>query len=257
MPARIFTNFKPIILLMIIFILNTPPWVSADPVKQVITTSPSWDSFTNKDGTGLYHEIMALIFPPLGIKVVHKYTNAKRGMYLLKHDQADIYTCRSDVNEFPEFMIARHPMYEGQFHAVFKKSWIKDWQGMSSLAGRKVVWRRGYYNISDFNVNITVMETDSGVSALGQVSLGRGDFYIDDLNLIAESFSQSLFPIDRTAYRIEPVGKRTYHPVFKKSKRGKSIIAIYEAGMEKLRRTGELKKIYQKWHHSYPAYDQP
>ncbi len=240
-----------------ICILNCPPWAWADPIKQVVSASPSWESFTNQDGTGLYHEILARIFLPLGIQVTHKYINAKRGLHLLKHDQADMYTCKPEVNDFPEFMIPRHPMYEGQFHAVFKKSRFRDWQGMSSLAGRKVLWPRGYYKRSEFNVTITAIETDTGVSALGQLSLDRGDFYIDDLNLIKESFAQSLFPIDRADYRIEPVGKRRYYPVFKRSERGNTVMGLYETGMEKLHRSGELKKIFNKWHHPYPTYTQP
>ena len=248
MRTRCFSNIIPVLFCIIfLFTSGSIPSAGADPLKEVVSVSPSWENFTNKDGTGLYHEILARIFSPLGIRVTHKYTNAKRGMYLLKHDLADLYTCRTDVNDFPEFMIARHQMYEGQFYAVFKKSRFTDWQGISSLSGHKVLWRRGYYKISDFNVNIIAMETDSGVSALGQVSLDRGDFYIDDLNLIEESFSRSIFPINRAAYRIEPVGKRTYHPVFKKSKRGKAIMAVFDAGMEKLCHTGELKKIFQKW----------
>ncbi len=148
-------------------------------------------------------------------------------------------------------------MYEGRFYAFFKKERIKNWQGTSSLANRKLVWRRGYYNTSDFNEPIISMETDTGVSALGQVVLGREDFYIDDLNLINESIDQGEFPIDRKDYGIEPVGKRTYHPAFKQSKRGKTIMEVYDRGMETLHRSGELKRIFEKWNHPYPAYEIP
>ena len=98
------------------------------------------------------------------------------------------------------------------------------------------------------------METDSGVSALGQVVLGRGNFYIDDLNLINESIANGKFPINRNDYRIEPVGKRSYHPVFKQSSRGKTIMELYDRGIEALHKSGKLKPIFEKWNHPYPEY---
>ena len=102
-----------------------------------------------------------------------------------------------------------------------------------------------------------MFEADSGVSALNQVILGRLDFYIDDLNLIRESISQNRLPFDMNDYRIEPVGKRTYHPVFNISVRGKAIMDLYDRGIERLYRSGELRKIFKKWKHPYPAYDIP
>lgn len=253
-------SFRPRIFYWLIFIaiftgtMGTP-FCFSDSLKQVISTSPSWNGFTNQDGTGLYHEILLSIFTPHHIKVVHKYTSAKRGLYLIKNDLADFYTCRPETDDSPGLVLGKYPMYEGRFYAIFKKERVKNWQGMSSLANRRVVWRRGYYRASDFKVTILPMETDSGTSALGQVVLGRGDFYIDDLNLINESIAKNKFPIDMNDYKIEPVGKRSYHPFFKHSKRGKTIMGLYDRGMETLHRSGKLKLIFEKWNHPYPAYE--
>jgi ABC-type amino acid transport substrate-binding protein len=87
--------------------------------------------------------------------------------------------------------------------------------------------------------------------------LDRADFYIDDLKLVRESIDRNKLPFDINDYRNEPVGKRAYYPVFRLSERGKTIMALYERGIERLHRSGELKKIFDKYHHPYPAYDIP
>ena len=257
MVNRFFYNVSTLVCFWIFLILLQAPLCVGEPITQVISTSPSWNTFTNEDGTGLYHEILGAIFNPLGIKVTHEYTNASRGLYMVQKGLADFYTCRNEIKDFPGLVLARHQMYEGKFFAMFPKVRVKDWQGVSSLANRKVVWRQGYYRESEFEVKLIVFEADSGVSALNQVILDRVDFYIDDLNLIRESISQNRLPFDMNDYRIEPVGKRTYHPVFNISVRGKAVMDLYDRGIDRLHRSGELRKIFKTWNHPYPAYDIP
>ncbi|WDP90159.1 MAG: transporter substrate-binding domain-containing protein [Desulfobacter sp.] len=229
---------------------------SSLPIKKVLSASPSWERFTNKDGTGLYHEILNRIFSDLGVQVSHKYTNAKRGLYLVRNGQADMYTCKNKDGILPGLLLGRHKMYEGRFYAVFKKNNINSWQGPSSLIGRKIVWRRGYYKNSEFPAGIIPIETDSGNAALGQILIGRCDVYIDDLNLIQETIAASPFKVPSSDLRIEPVGARSYYPVFQDSKRGRTIMALYDAGMERLITTGALEKIFKKWGHPFPDYDE-
>lgn len=244
-------------LFLIFFALPATRFCSAEPIKQVISTSPSWKKFTNPDGTGLYHEILARIFTPHGIQVVHQYTNAKRGLFLVKNALADIYTCKADITDHPDLMLARTPMYEGKIYALFRTDRIKNWRGISSLAHQRVVWRWGHYKKSEFPVDIIVEEADSGEDALCQIDLGRADFYVDDLNLIKEAMTIARGSTDRKGYVIEPVGKRTYHPAFKNSSRGKFLMELYESGMKKLHRSGELQAVFKKWDLPYPEGNLP
>lgn len=229
--------------------------VADQPVKKVVSTSPSWNTFTNKDGTGLYHEILSAIFQPLGIKVIHKYTNAKRGVNMVQKNTADFYTCRNEIHDFDDLMLARYPMYVGAYHAIFKKDKFPHWQGARSLKDHIVVWRNGYYTASDFPVTFKILEADSGPSAFSQIVFDRADFYIDDLTLIKQSIAENKFSFRIEDYRIETVGKRSYHPVFKKSDRGRIIMTLFDHGIIELHKSGKLRKIFAKWNHPYPDYD--
>jgi len=231
--------------------------VHAESLDRIVSASPSWESFTNRNGTGLYHEILAAVFHPFGIRVEHRYTNANRGLHLIRKGLADMYTCSVSTGGFRDLMMARYPMYEGKFYALYKKSRIHKWQGASSLTDKRVVWRRGYYSPQEFDASFYVLETDSGTAALAQVILGRADFYIDDLNLIQDSILATTFSFSQKYYDIRPVGSRTYHPIFKNSPRGRHILDIYDKRIEALHQSGRLKQIFDKWHHPYPNYDLP
>lgn len=228
---------------------------AAEPLIQIVSTSPSWQGFTQKDGTGLYHEILNTIFSSQKITVTHKYSNAKRGIYLVQKGMADLYVCKTDLKGQSGLILARSPMYEGRFYAIFKKETVSNWDGMKSLEHQRVIWRRGYYTPDEFTVSFKILETDSGTAALDQVLLDRGDFYIDDLNLIKESLAQSRMDFDPKTLAIQPVGKRRYFPVFRDCPRGRKIMALYEAGIQELAQKGRLKEIFEKWHHPYPSYD--
>ena len=254
MPSPFKMHIKPAVLAGIIFMMIQVHPCTGNPLEKIISTSPSWQTFTNPDGTGLYHDILKAIFTPHKIKVIHQYTNATRGIYMVEKELADIYTCQTQGFTSPTLMLARYQMYENRFHAIFKKSTGHDFQGPASLDGKKVVWRRGYYKADEFKVKLIVFEADTGVSALDQVILGRADFYIDDQNLIKESIIGTTLFFDNSAFRIEPVGKRAYYPVFKASEKGKQIMELYDRGMEELHRSGRLKTIFKKWGHPYPEY---
>ncbi len=89
------------------------------------------------------------------------------------------------------------------------------------------------------------------------VILDRVDFYLDDRTFIEDSIRNSKLAFDRTHFGIEPVGKRSYHPVFSTSERGKRIMELYDRGMEALHQSGTLQQIFSKWHFPVPTYDMP
>ena len=108
-------------LLMAVLLSGTiPAW--GNGLGRVTSAGPSWNSFTNENGTGLYHEILYAIFSAQNIQVVHKYTNANRGVQMVRKGLADIYTCRNDTEGFKELMLSQYPMYEGKVYAIFKKT---------------------------------------------------------------------------------------------------------------------------------------
>lgn len=157
------------LLLATVIMLLFPSAVRAD---DVLTASPYWQGFTSADGQGLYHDLMRAIFEPGGKTVHHVEVPAKRGIIMVREGSVDIYTCTSE--SATGLQLASEPMYEGEYHAIFRKSAFPDWDGAASMANRRVAWRLGYYATRDFAVPVQPSETYNGVEALsGSCEEGR------------------------------------------------------------------------------------
>lgn len=245
---------KLVSMVVCLFFLAGPSLAQED-LTSVLAVGPSWNKFTNEDGTGLYHEILEKVFGLYGIKVEREYMPSVRAYERVEAGMADLMTCKAYAVKKPLIM-SRYPMFANHYHAFFNKERIGEWKGRESLNDKLLVWRYSYYVPSEFeDVRIQFKELTSAKQALGMVLLGRADFYVDDINFIKDSISTSRIPFNPAHYDIQTVGTRSYHPVFHDSKRGKEIMDLYDRGMEKLHKSGQLKSIFDKWGFEYPDYD--
>jgi len=241
-------------LLCIVLILALQPVsVYAAELREVVSVGPAWDSFTNRDGSGLYHEVLREVFSLFGVSVRHEYMPTDRGDEMVRTGQADMMTC-DDRAQAP-LVAGRYPMFTNDFHVFFSKSRITAWDGPESLRDKEVVSQLAYYHEWDFPVPVRIRQMPSGVKCLDMVLLGRSDFYADDISFIETSIKNTGLSFDREAYDIRRAGTRSYFPLFNKSPRGKKVRQMYEAGMVILHKAGKLKPIYDKWGHRYPEFD--
>jgi len=223
-------------------------------ITEVVSTSPSWDTFTNRDGTGLYHEILREVFALYGVKVRHVYSKSGRSEELVAENVADMMTC--DDKTTPPLVLGRYPLYVNSYYVFFKKDRIGPWKGVESLRGKEVLSQHTYYNQSNFPVPVDVKDVQSGEQALAMILLDRSDFYVDDMTLIRQSIRLNTTPYDEKEFDIREVGKRSYHPIFNQTERGLKIMKMYDDGMLKLHKAGKLRPIYDKWGYQYPDFDE-
>lgn len=239
--------------LSLLLVLLVSTWGHAADLGEIVVVGPSWNKFTNHDGTGLYHEILDKIFTDHGVPVRRIYVSSQRGYDLVAAGKADMMTCR-DLASSPLFL-ARHAMYEGDFHCFFNLKRQGAWQGPQSMAGKAVVFRLSYYAPKNFPEGTILKEVKTADAALGMVVLGRADFYIDDLNFINESVKASTIPFNKDDYGIQVAGRRQYFPVLRETPRGRQIEEMYAKGIERLHASGELQAIFEKWGFPYPHYE--
>ena len=239
---------KCILSLFLSLLLAGP--AAASEFTEVITTSPPWDTFANKDGSGLYHEVLREVFALYGIPVRHEYATSNRAEELVRLNSADMMTC--DDHATPPLILARYPLYTNSFYAFFNKKRIGPWQGVQSLWGKEVLTQPGYYASENFPVPVILREVMTGIQAVSMIVLGRADFYVDDLTLIRESLRENTHAFEREDFAVEKVGNRAYFPLFNTTERGKRIRQMYEEGLLKLFREGKLQPIYARWGYSCP-----
>jgi len=233
--------------LLALFLAGT---AMASDITEIITTSPSWDTFTNKDGSGLYHEVLREVFALYGLQVRHEYATSNRAEELVRLYAADMMTCDDRAAE--PLILSRYPMYTNDFYAFFNKARIGQWEGIRSLRGKEVLVQPGYYTTDNFSVPVKLREVMTGTQAVSIVLLGRADFYVDDLTLIKSSLRETADAYQEENFTVEKVGSRAYYPIFNVSERGVRIRKMYEDGMLRLYKEGKLQPIYERWGYKSP-----
>lgn len=243
---------RHVVILLLIFSF-LPVSSQAEGVLEVVSTGPSWESFTHRDGSGLYHEILREVFALYGVSVRHEYVPTDRGDELVRLGQADIMTC--DDRATPPLVPGRYPMYTDDYFVFFNRSRIGLWSGQETLRNKEIVCQMGYYHDWDFLVPVRLKRMPSGAKCLEMILLGRSDFYVDDMSFIKTSIRGAGQGFDREKYDIRRVDTRSYHPLFNRTFRGEKIRHMYEEGIMRLHKAGKLKPIYDKWGHDYPDFD--
>lgn len=219
-------------------------------IKSIVTTSPSWKTFTDRDGTGLYHDIMREVFGLYNISVTHEYAPSVRAEKLVQQGFADVMTC--DDRSGPGLVLSRYPLYVNTFFVFFKKANVGPWNGQETLRDKEVLSQRGYYFQDNFSVPVYLREVSSGEKAVEMIMLDRAEFYVDDLSLIRQSLESVQQPLDMELYDIRAAGVRSYHPQFNTSPRGRALRDMFETGLETLYESGALQKIYEKYGYQCP-----
>ncbi|MUM78696.1 transporter substrate-binding domain-containing protein [Pseudodesulfovibrio sp. F-1] len=239
--------------LILALALRSPAAAQPALISEVVSAGKSWGTFTNPDGTGLYHEILEAVFALHNISVRHEYATSDRAEELVRLGQADMMLCADKAS--PPLVMARMPMYQNAFHVFFSRERIGLWQGAESLRNKLIISQPGYYSQTNFPVPVRLKFVTSGTQALGMVLLGRADFYVDDMILMQESVRENTIPFNAQDFDIRQAGVRSYHPLFSTSERGLALMELYDEGIRTLHSRGILRSIYEKWGHPYPDFD--
>lgn len=226
----------------------------AGGITEVVSTSPAWTTFTQRDGTGLYHEVLREVFALYDISVRHEYAKSIRSENLVISGQADMMTCSDLPN--PALVLARYPLYKNDFFVFFRKDRIGPWKGVETLRDKEVLHQPTFYTQENFPVPVRLRVVSTGAQAVDIIDLGRSDFYVDDMTLIKESLANAPNKLNMDEFDIKRVGRRAYFPQFNTSERGKAVMKMYEEGIITLHKAGKLKPIYEKWGHQYPRFDE-
>jgi ABC-type amino acid transport substrate-binding protein len=223
--------------------------VSAFGEETIRIATPSWEGQTNEDGTGLFFEIVCSVYEPAGIKMAYEIVPWKRAQMMVNSNKADAMVCVWQEHAEEQGQITpRYPIFVEYTAAVFKKKNFKEWKGAGSLNGRQAVWLRGYdyQTTSELKgVKFKWDEVDSYKQAWMLIEKERVDVYIDALIDLDQYIRQN--QINMTPYGLEILWATNAYMAFGKSERSEKLIQIYDKRIIELFKSGELKRIYEKW----------
>ncbi len=117
--------------------------VTAEQVSEIKVVSEAWNNSTNKDGTGLYWDIIRQVYEPAGVAVTLETTGYARSVALVKKHKKDAWV-GSYIDEEEGVIYPKAYFDADVVAALFVPKNSSTWKGENSLSGKKVGWIKGY-----------------------------------------------------------------------------------------------------------------
>lgn len=209
--------------------------------KEIVVATETWEGATNNDGTGLYWDILKMVYAPLGYTIVTKNTSYIKSVELVKLDRADLFLAsHKDEKEF-----ALYPKYhfdQDVIIALFSSELLEEWKGQKSLEGLNVAWIRGYEYDKYLSVKVAKEEVNEIINGLKLLKSEHIDVYIDNRKYLSEPIQR--YRLDNENYVKKIILQLKLYPAFANNKRGKELRQIWDKRMQVLIETLEFKELY-------------
>jgi len=141
-PLKAFTR---IVCISLVFFCCSFPIsaISGNTPTEIIMASEEWTNATNRDGTGLYWDILRAVYEPLGIKTKFVIQSYNGSVKLVTKKRVDVA-----VGIYPDLIKGAHfsqfPIVKDYVLVLFKKNRLNTWNGQESLQNKEVGWIQGY-----------------------------------------------------------------------------------------------------------------
>ncbi|USH04505.1 transporter substrate-binding domain-containing protein [Grimontia kaedaensis] len=216
--------------------------------KEIILVSEAWEDATEKDGSGLYFEIMRRVFEPLGYSIKTITTTYSRSIYLVQTKRMDAFL-GSYIDEQEKVLYPYWHFDAEQVSAVYKASVIPTWKGEETLEDRTVGWVKGYDYNHYIDTKFTIHEVKSRRQGLSMVYSDRLDFLIDAREELVEEFE--LGYLNRDEFEMANIMDLKLYPGFADTEKGQELRRIYDERFEELLNKGEIKRLFDEYEWEY------
>lgn len=215
-------------------------------IKTISVVAPVWEGYTNKDGTGVYWEVLKEIYEPLGISVKTKSVPWNRAMKMVSKYRTynaivGEYRDSEESVIFPDYSIDTEYM-----SALTKNTSGHKFTGLSSLTGKTVGWIKDYEVIPESKRDFKLREFRNIEQGIEYLNGGKLDFLIDDWDEIAAAMKEASMTSADYSVDAMPEGTPLY-AAFSVDNISREFIKIYNERIPVLAKSGKLEEIYAKW----------
>jgi len=214
-------------------------------IKTINIVAPMWEDYTNKDGSGMYWDILRTLYASENIKLKPSSVPWNRAMKMVTKYQ----TYNAIVGEYLEteedLLFPKYPI-DVEYMSVLTKKSTGPWEGVASLSGKNVGWIKDYDVITseerDFNLR-EYRTTEQGIELLNE---GKVDYIIDEWDELATVLKAKNLSIENYYMDDMPEGTDVY-VAFANTSMSKVLIEIYNEQVELMVKSGAMQAIYEKW----------
>lgn len=213
--------------------------------ETVLIASEEWANQTNRDGSGIYWDLIKKVFANAGYQVKIRIRSYQGSVELLKRQKVDAVVGLYAGEQENVFYPVNHFDCE-VIQALYLKSKFSGEIKQKSLQNKKVCWIKGY-NIGEYlNVNVRSREISSREDALSLVFNRKVDFFLDakiDLTFLLKSLKMT----ERLKLKRTDLSRENLYICFVFNNKGKKLAEIFDKQFSRIKESGELKTLYQKY----------
>jgi len=221
----------------------SPSLALSSEIQKVYWATEVWEGYT--DEHGVYTQLMNKIFTSEGITLDMKIYPFKRALRLVVIGEADIAGgIPKDTQPNSDYIQAKYPIAVSRFNAFYHKDNIKKWNNIDSIKNKRII------STPHVGSNVGLKESEYHVvadrkQALKLVLNKRFEVYIDDEKVLNTTLNKFQELFNRSDYKVSPLFISRWYLITTNTVRGRKIMDIFEAGMLKLAKSGELKELYE------------
>jgi len=213
----------------------------AKETKEIVIATQSYKGATNRDGSGLYWDILKTVYEPLGYTIIKKYAPYNKAAQMLRSGKADL--CLASYKDDKEF--ALYPKYyfdQKILIAMYNNESIEEWKGKKSLLDLNVGWVRGYDYEKYLNVKVRKQEMSNRTNGIKLLKNERIDVFIDDREDIRPYIARAKLNLKNFTKKI--ILQLKLYPAFSNNEYGRELQETWDERMKELIKTEAFKELY-------------
>jgi polar amino acid transport system substrate-binding protein len=209
--------------------------------QNIVVATDEWEGYTNKDGTGYYFELIKHVFSE--DKLDYKIVPYARSLNMLTDRKSDVVLGVYE-GELPDEIYSKHIIEQDQVDGAISLAIAKNWKGISSLEGKKVVAKIDYAFDTITDVKMHYSEKRDLTNMLKMLQNGRVDAVLDykaDITTAQENLKFTPKYVVKNAILSSPV-----YFVFANTVKGKALKLRFDTKVQELIESGALKQMMLK-----------
>lgn len=222
---------------------------TAGKPKQIELVSEAWHDLTRKDGSGLYFDLVRMVFERQGVQVRIRIVPYARSVQIVREKKADAWVAsflqEKDFPLYPKWHFDRNAQV-----VVYRKNLPAGFTDLKSLRNQRVAWLRDFGLDRYIREPMKITEVDALSSGLQMLEHGRIDYLVCAKSDLADAVKND--KINMAPFETKFMLHLGLFLAFADTPRGAQLRDLWDREMESLHKAPEFRAIYQKYGYDYP-----
>ena len=215
-------------------------WFSLNSEAESIdVATDTWKGFSEKDGSGLYFDVLREVFTPHNIAINISFLPHSRATASVRRAENDmvpgVYT-----DFFPEHYYSKFPIEMESVDAAMRKETFLEWRQRGTIDSYHVAARYGaflnqYYDVGEKYTEIRTIE-----AMIKMLSSGRIDVVLNYKREMEDAIKS--MQVDNVVI-VESMFKRPAYFVFADTEKAQRLKRLFDQAMPEIIKSGKMKKL--------------